>query len=118
MSDRTPVIVGIGLSDYPVAPHLSEREHHAQALQRALSDCGIPKRDIDGFMTFKMQEESENSVAEYLGINFKVFGGLGVGGAGKAGRCRAGLASDVLLALALDLGCGVIARVRRIRLGN
>ena len=46
MSDRTPVIVGIGLSDYPVAPHLSEREHHAQALQRALADCGIPKRDI------------------------------------------------------------------------
>ena len=81
MSDRTPVIVGIGLSDYPVAPHLSEREHHAQALQRALADCGIPKRDIDGFMTFKMQEESENGLAEYLGINFKAFGGLGVGGA-------------------------------------
>lgn len=81
MSDRTPVIVGIGLSDYPVAPHLSERQHHAQALQRALADCGIPKRDIDGFMTFKMQEESENGLAEYLGINFKAFGGLGVGGA-------------------------------------
>jgi len=81
MSDRTPVIVGIGLSDYPVAPHLSEREHHALALQRALSDSGVSKGELDGFMTYKMQEESEVSMAEYLGIKYKVFGGLGVGGA-------------------------------------
>ena len=42
MSDRTPVIIGIGLSDYPKAPHLSAMEHHAVATQRALADCGIP----------------------------------------------------------------------------
>jgi len=35
------VIVGIGLSDYPKAPHLSAVQHHAQALQRALADAGL-----------------------------------------------------------------------------
>lgn len=81
-ADRTPVIVGIGLSDYPKAPHLSEREHHAQALQRALGDSGVNKSDIDGLLTSTtLLKESETGIAEYLGINHKVFGGLGVGGA-------------------------------------
>ena len=36
MADRTPVIVGVGLSDYPKAPHLDSVQHHVQAMQRAL----------------------------------------------------------------------------------
>ena len=81
MSDRTPVIVGIGLSDYPKASHLSEREHHGLALQRALKDSGLKKGEIDGFMTSTMHSEREWAIAEYLGIDHKVFGGLGIGGA-------------------------------------
>lgn len=81
MADRTPVIVGIGLSDYPKAPHLSEREHHGLALQRALADSGVKKSDLDGFMTSTMQAEREWGIAEYLGIDHKVFGGVGIGGA-------------------------------------
>lgn len=81
MGDRTPVIVGIGLSEYPKAPHLSEREHHGLALQQALQDAGLKKSDLDGFMTSTMHSEREWSIAEYLGIDHSVFGGLGIGGA-------------------------------------
>ena len=42
--DRTPVIVGIGLSDYPKAPDLDTIGHHVQAMQRALADSGVDKR--------------------------------------------------------------------------
>src|SRR5262245_21545897 len=47
---RTPVIVGIGLSDHPKAPGLTALGHHAQAMQRALADCGLAKREIDGYV--------------------------------------------------------------------
>ena len=48
--DRTPVIVGTGLSDYPKAPHLDGVEHHVQAFQRALADSGLEKSEIDGYV--------------------------------------------------------------------
>ncbi len=48
--DRTPVIVGIGLSDYPKAPNLDGVQHHVLAMQRALADCGIDKSEIDGYV--------------------------------------------------------------------
>src|SRR5262249_13367225 len=47
---RTPVIAGIGLSDHPKAPRLGALAHHAQAMQRALDDCGLAKREIDGYV--------------------------------------------------------------------
>ena len=48
--DRTPVIVGIGLSDYPKAPHLNGVQHHVLAAQRAIADAGIDKSEIDGYV--------------------------------------------------------------------
>ena len=45
------MIVGIGLSDYPKAPHLTAVQHHVQALQRALADSGVAKSAIDGYCT-------------------------------------------------------------------
>ena len=70
---REPVIVGIGLSDYPKAPHLSSAEHHAQAMQRALADCGLKKAEIDGYASAGMGDESGQPIvmAEYLGIDHR-----------------------------------------------
>jgi len=48
--DRTPVSVGIGLSDHPKVPELSSRQHAVLTARRALADSGMDKRDIDGYM--------------------------------------------------------------------
>ena len=41
LSPRDPVIVGIGLSDAPKAPHLDTVGHHVQSIQRAIADAGL-----------------------------------------------------------------------------
>lgn len=81
MNGRAPTIVGAALSDYPKAPHLSERQHHAQALTRALDDAGLNIQHIDGFMSASMGVETAISMAEYFRIDHKVLGGVGPGGA-------------------------------------
>ena len=65
--DRTPVIVGIGLSDYPKAPNLDGVQHHVLAMQRALADCGIDKSEIDGYVnaTSNMMVDDPVTMAEY-----------------------------------------------------
>jgi acetyl-CoA acetyltransferase len=68
VSDRTPVIVGVGLSDYPKAPHLDGLGHHAQALQRALADSGLAKGELDGYAGVGMGADQAPTFTEYLGI--------------------------------------------------
>jgi acetyl-CoA acetyltransferase len=81
MPDRTPVIVGIGLSDYPKAPHLDNIGHHVQATQRALADSGVDKASIDGYMSAGMgADEITAGLAEYLGIDHRYIDGTMTGG--------------------------------------
>ena len=65
------MIVGIGLSDAPKAPHLDSVGHHVQSVQRALADAGLEKRAIDGYMCAGMEGGAAEAVAmaEYLGID-------------------------------------------------
>ena len=105
MPDRTPVIVGTGLSDYPKAPHLDNVGHHVQAMQRALVDSGVDKRDIDGYATVGMSpEESTASMAEYLRIDHRFIDGTQTGGSSfefhaqhAAAAIRQGLCDTVLI---------------------
>lgn len=74
MADRTPVIVGIGLSDHPVAPELDAIQHHVLAMQRALADSGVDKCDIDGYMCAgggRTGVDSAVNMAEYLQIDHR-----------------------------------------------
>jgi len=103
--DRTPVIVGTGLSDYPKAPHLDNVGHHVQAMQRALVDSGVDKRDLDGYVTVGMSpEESTASMAEYLGIDHRFIDGTQTGGSSfefhvqhAAAAIKQGLCDTVLI---------------------
>jgi acetyl-CoA acetyltransferase len=81
VADRTPVIAGIALSDYPKAPDLDSTDHHVQAMQRVLEDSGLPKQDIDGYMTVNADGfAGAVQLAEYLGINHRYIDGTMTGG--------------------------------------
>jgi acetyl-CoA acetyltransferase len=105
------VIVGIGLSDYPKAPHLTAVQHHAQAFQRALADCGMPKSAIDGYCTAGGMAAGDDPVtmAEYLGIQHRYIDGTMVGGSSfefhvqhAAEAIRNGLCDTVLISYGSD----------------
>ena len=112
MSDRTPVIVGTGLSDYPRVPHLDRVQHHVQALQRALVDCGVAKADIDGYVTpggGGMMVDDAVTMAEYLGIDHRWIDGTMTGGSSfefhvqhAAAAIRQGYCDTVLITYGSD----------------
>ncbi|MFG1948588.1 acetyl-CoA acetyltransferase [Nonomuraea sp. NPDC048826] len=113
MADRTPVIAGIGLSDYPKAPHLDAVGHHVLATQRALADSGLKKSEIDGFMCAQgdfAQPDNAGTMAEILGINPRYFDGTAVGGSSfelhvqhAKAAIEAGLCETVLIVYGSDL---------------
>jgi acetyl-CoA acetyltransferase len=131
MPDRTPVIVGIGLSDYPKAPHLDTIGHHVQATQRALVDSGLAKSDIDGLMSAAMGGDYQMpaAVAEYLGIDHRFIDGTMTGGSSfeyhvqhAAAAIREELCDTVLITYGSDflstmgrsLGTGAMRDTKRI----
>jgi acetyl-CoA acetyltransferase len=107
------VIAGIGLSDYPIAPHLTGTQHHAQAMQRALEDCGLPKSEIDGYCcagsgTWGTQDLAV-FMAEYLGIDYRFIDGTFSGGSSfeiylqhASDAIRAGQCETVLITYGSD----------------
>lgn len=108
-ADREPVIVGIGLSDYPRAPLMNPRAHHVQAMQRALEDSGLAKSDIDGYMMTDAEipgaeEYSLPDMAEYLGIDHRWVDGTFTGGSSfefmvqhASAAIRSGAAETILI---------------------
>jgi acetyl-CoA acetyltransferase len=105
--DRTPVIVGIGLSDYPKVPELTSLQHHVQAAQRALADSGVRKPDIDGYISAEQvmaDRQTLPGLVEYLGLNCRYVDGTTVGGSSfvyhvqhAAAAIQAGYADTVLV---------------------
>jgi len=112
VSARTPVIAGIGQSDYPRAPHLTPLQHHALAMQRALADAGLPKGRIDGYVNAATGGDGSDftpQMAEYLGIDYRWVDGTMVGGSSfeyhvqhAAAAIRDGLCDTVLVTYGSD----------------
>ena len=104
------MIAGIGLSDYPKAPHLDGIGHHTQAARRAIEDCGIAKAEIDGFASAGMgNEDMTAAVAEYLGVDHRFVDGTMTGGSSfefhlqhAAAAIREGLCDTVLVTYGSD----------------
>src|SRR2546429_1355179 len=127
--DRTPVIAGIGLSDYPVAPDLDSVQHHALAMQRALADCGVEKSAIDAYIgaggSHQMMVDDPVTLAEYFRIDHSYIDGTMTGGSSfefhvqhGAAAIRDGLCDTILVTYGSDqlsrmgrmLGTGGVAR--------
>src|SRR5205823_7244795 len=111
--DRTPVIAGIGLSDYPVAKDLDSVQHHALAFQRALADCGVEKSAIDAYIgaggSHQMMVDDPVTLAEYFRIDHKYIDGTMTGGSSfefhvqhAAAAIRDGLCDTVLITYGSD----------------
>lgn len=113
MDPRTPVIVGVGLSDYPKAPHLSALGHVLQASHRALRDAGLKMSDVDGLICTGVQGQlldDPASAAEFLNLRPIYLDGTNPGG--SAAECvmpsavnaiRSGAVDTILLAYGSDL---------------
>jgi len=82
---KTPsvAVVGVAESDLgEVAAGLSPVDLMAQATARALDDCGLRLRDVDGLFCASAQVRFGPMVlAEYLGLRPRYFDGTQVGGA-------------------------------------
>ena len=111
--DRTPVIAGIGLSDYPVAKDLDSVQHHALAMQRALADCGVEKSAIDAYIgaggSHQMMVDDPVTLAEYFRIDHKYIDGTMTGGSSfefhvqhGAAAIREGLCDTILITYGSD----------------
>ena len=128
-ADRTPVIVGIGLSDYPKAPHLDGVQHHVLAAQRAIADAGVAKSEIDGYVNAGggggMMVDDAVTMAEYLRISHRYVDGTMTGGSSfefhvqhlasaiRDGACDTALVtygSDQLSRMGRSLGTGGFQR--------
>jgi acetyl-CoA acetyltransferase len=108
-------MVGIGLSDGPVAPHLDSVQHHVLAMRRALEDAGLDKSAIDGYCcagASKTESEPDDAspMAEYLGIQPRFLDGSMVGGSSfeffvqhAAAAIQAGQCDTVLMTYGSDL---------------
>ncbi len=75
-------IVGVAESDLgQVAEGMSPMDLVAQGTQRALADCGLTLKDVDGlFCAMTQQRMSINGMIEYLGIQPKFIGSSMTGG--------------------------------------
>jgi acetyl-CoA acetyltransferase len=114
-ADRTPVIVGVGMSDGPVAPHLDAVQHHVLAMRRALEDSGVDKREIDGYFCAGASKSASDPddlpmMAEYLGIDHRWCDSTMVGGSSfefavqhASAAIRAGDCDTVLMTYGSDL---------------
>ena len=100
-------IVGVAESDLgQVADEMSPMDLCAQSISRALADCGLTMKDVDGlFCAMTQQRMSIISLIEYLGIQPKFIGSSMTGGssfefhvAQAAAAIDAGLCSVAVIA--------------------
>src|SRR5262249_43806666 len=123
--DRTPVIVGIALSDYPKAPELDAVGHHAQAFQRVLADSGVAKADLDGYVGAGgagagMMVDDPVVMAEYFGIDHRYIDGTMTGGSSfefHVQHCAAAIREGLCDTVLISYGSDQLSRMGR-RLGT
>ena len=64
----TAAVVGIGATEFSKASGRSEMRLACEAVQAAVADAGLALEDVDGMVTFTMENNPEIEVARNLGI--------------------------------------------------
>ncbi len=101
-------IVGVGESELGTVPGKDPMRLHVDAAKRALDDCGLANKDIDGVLTAGTNNRFELMhsvmVAEYLGIEPRFTTTMQIGGAthlqmviSAANAIHSGMAETVLI---------------------
>lgn len=65
---RIPVIVGIGMTAFTAASHVSELELATEAITSALTDAGLTLGDVGGLVTFDMDSNDPLTVSSALSL--------------------------------------------------
>ena len=79
-------IVGIGATEFSKFSGRSELRLALEACTAALADAGVAPRDVDGLVTFGMDNNDEHAVARNLGIDaLTFFARTSAGGGGGPG---------------------------------
>ncbi|CAB4885334.1 unannotated protein [freshwater metagenome] len=85
LKNRT-AIVGIGQTEFSKESGRSEMQLACEAIKAALDDAGLTPADVDGLITFTMDNSEEAEVARNLGIpHLSVFSRIPYGGGAAAG---------------------------------
>jgi len=115
MTDRRPVIAGIGTSQLPKAPDLDSVGHHILAARRALADAGLTLADVDGYCCAggsrsEAEPDDMEVMVEYLGLSPSYTDGTMTGGSSfeilvehAAAALQTGLCETVLITYGSDL---------------
>src|SRR6516165_1969951 len=79
-------IVGIGQTEFSKDSGRSELQLACEAVSAAIDDAGLSPADVDGLVTFTMDQNEQAEVARNVGIDeLRVFTNVPYGGGAAAG---------------------------------
>jgi acetyl-CoA acetyltransferase len=82
-------IAGIGATEFSKESGRSELQLSCEAVLDALADAGLSTRDVDGLVTFTMDNSSEIAVARELGMgDLRFFSRINYGGGAACGTVQ------------------------------
>jgi acetyl-CoA acetyltransferase len=82
-------IVGIGATEFSKDSGRSELQLAAEAVRTALTDAGLTPADLDGLVTFSMDQNAEIAVARELGVpELRFFSRIPYGGGAACGTVQ------------------------------
>jgi acetyl-CoA acetyltransferase len=86
---KSAAIVGIGATEFSKDSGRSELQLSAEATLSALADAGLTPKDVDGLVTFKMDNSSEIALARELGMgDLRFFSRIDYGGGAACGTVQ------------------------------
>ncbi|MEZ5159703.1 MAG: lipid-transfer protein [Marmoricola sp.] len=86
---NSAAIVGIGATEFSKESGRSELQLSCEATLAALADAGLTPKDVDGLVTFKMDNSSEIALARELGMgDLRFFSRVDYGGGAACGTVQ------------------------------